>query len=896
MTPASVGVTDKHSCSANTPAAARSSTASTKLGHTLSKPELDAVYHRFTELADRKKSIYDQDILALLQAGEGRCSRHDVAAIRPQTQTAGLVKPSNTSLEGTTNEAQDCSPRRRRHRPRSHPRSRQHPAGPSPSSAATTSPSPRPSSAASPSPPQARRCPQRPSTPRSSPTPSCSARSATTSSTPSRPTSAPRPACCRFARRSAASPTCALRSPIAALAANSPLRPEVTKDVDILFVRELLGGLYFGQPRCVEQGDQRSHQHHALHPRRGRPRRAHRLRARAASAARSSPRSTRPTSSRSRSSGAPPSPRSPRTTPTSPLEHQLVDSMAMHLMNIPRNFDVVLTENLFGDILSDEAGVITGSLGMLPSATIGGKVNLYEPVHGSAPDIAGTGQGQSARRDPHRRDGAAPLRRSRAGRARHRSRPSTRFSTPATAPPTSPAATTNAQLVTTQEMGKLVHQALAESIDQQPGHARRLRPMQTASTHPDELRHRRRSHLPMADTQPIAAGSTESSCSFWSTCCDRHAKIASANAPQLQLVAAALLLIAAGTARRSPPATSLQRGSLVAVAVHAASIPAAARTTSPSTRASTAPRPTPHRPQTFWGTEPADRSLDDHRARFPRATAPSLADDNRYLTVTGCVPHFCPARGLLWVDLGALAPARRLRRGRLDQPSPTPPTKPPPTTTSGSSPIARSHADDLPLAHSRASLALGRAPRRRASPRAAHRRTPRSSSPTAHLRHSRPRSSDANTIARSQTPPHRRAAGAQLATHNLATELSQHQEHIDHTANQHPRTMFEKVWQQHLVAEPAGEPTILYIDLQLVHEVTSPQAFDGLRLAGRKLRRPDRHIATVDHNVPTTSRARPPRSSPTRSPPRRSTRCARTAPSSASSSSTCRTPRRASST
>jgi 3-isopropylmalate dehydrogenase len=69
-----------------------------------------------------------------------------------------------------------------------------------------------------------------------------------------------------------------------------------------------------------------------------------------------------------------------------------VDSMAMHLMNIPRNFDVVLTENLFGDILSDEAAVITGSLGMLPSATIGGSVNLYEPVHGSAPDIAGTGK------------------------------------------------------------------------------------------------------------------------------------------------------------------------------------------------------------------------------------------------------------------------------------------------------------------------------------------------------------------------------------------------------------------------------------------------------------------------------------------------------------------------
>jgi 3-isopropylmalate/(R)-2-methylmalate dehydratase large subunit len=68
-----------------------------------------------------------------------------------------------------------------------------------------------------------------------------------------------------------------------------------------------------------------------------------------------------------------------------------------------------------------------------------------------------------------------------------------------------------------------------------------------------------------------------------------------------------------------------------------------------------------------------------------------------------------------------------------------------------------------------------------------------------------------------------------------------------------PRTLFEKVWEQHIVAEPAGEPTLIYIDLHLVHEVTSPQAFDGLRMTGRKLRRPDRHLATVDHNVPTTS-------------------------------------------
>jgi 3-isopropylmalate/(R)-2-methylmalate dehydratase large subunit len=71
-----------------------------------------------------------------------------------------------------------------------------------------------------------------------------------------------------------------------------------------------------------------------------------------------------------------------------------------------------------------------------------------------------------------------------------------------------------------------------------------------------------------------------------------------------------------------------------------------------------------------------------------------------------------------------------------------------------------------------------------------------------------------------------------------------------------PKTLFEKVWEQHVVVEPKGEPTVLYIDLQLVHEVTSPQAFESLRLAGRKVRRPDRTIATVDHNVPTTIEGR----------------------------------------
>ena len=68
-----------------------------------------------------------------------------------------------------------------------------------------------------------------------------------------------------------------------------------------------------------------------------------------------------------------------------------------------------------------------------------------------------------------------------------------------------------------------------------------------------------------------------------------------------------------------------------------------------------------------------------------------------------------------------------------------------------------------------------------------------------------------------------------------------------------PKTLFEKVWDSHVVRAPEGEPTLLYIDLHLVHEVTSPQAFEGLRLANRKIRRPDLTFATIDHNVPTTS-------------------------------------------
>ena len=173
-----------------------------------------------------------------------------------------------------------------------------------------------------------------------------------------------------------------------ALADNSPLRPEVTKDVDILFVRELLGGLYFGAPRWWNKDTGE-----AINTMRYTKAEVERVAHIAFQLAQKRRKKLTQVDKANvlecsqlwRATVDELKPKYPDVT----VEHQLVDSMAMHLMNIPRNFDVVLTENLFGDILSDESGVITGSLGMLPSATIGGKVNLYEPVHGSAPDIAG---------------------------------------------------------------------------------------------------------------------------------------------------------------------------------------------------------------------------------------------------------------------------------------------------------------------------------------------------------------------------------------------------------------------------------------------------------------------------------------------------------------------------
>ena len=174
------------------------------------------------------------------------------------------------------------------------------------------------------------------------------------------------------------------------LAVNSPLRPEIIDGADILFVRELLGGLYFGQPR--EWNKEKKEAWNTMRYTREEVARVARIAFQLAQKRRKKLTSVDKAnvlevSQLWRATVNEVAAEFPDVT----VEHQYVDAMSMHLMNRPRDFDVVLTENLFGDILTDESSVITGSMGMLPSATVGGKVNIYEPIHGSAPDIAGKG-------------------------------------------------------------------------------------------------------------------------------------------------------------------------------------------------------------------------------------------------------------------------------------------------------------------------------------------------------------------------------------------------------------------------------------------------------------------------------------------------------------------------
>ncbi|MBB5209285.1 3-isopropylmalate dehydrogenase [Chiayiivirga flava] len=169
----------------------------------------------------------------------------------------------------------------------------------------------------------------------------------------------------------------------------SPLKPKLLNGVDLLFVRELTGGVYFGEKR--REGDV------AFDACRYSVQEVERVTRKAALLARG--RSGKIT--HVDKANVLETSRLWRSTvtrvlrdefPDIALEHVLVDAMAMHLLTKPAEFDVILTENLFGDILTDEASVLGGSMGLLPSASLGdGKAGLYEPIHGSAPDIAGRG-------------------------------------------------------------------------------------------------------------------------------------------------------------------------------------------------------------------------------------------------------------------------------------------------------------------------------------------------------------------------------------------------------------------------------------------------------------------------------------------------------------------------
>jgi len=169
----------------------------------------------------------------------------------------------------------------------------------------------------------------------------------------------------------------------------SSLKPEVLEGVDLLVVRELTGGIYFGHR---QEGIDEAYD--TMFYTRPEVERVVRLAARAARIRRN-----KLTSSDKANVLA--SSRLWRTAATSVMaaefpdvefEHQYIDAMAMHLIRRPSDFDVIVSGNLFGDILTDEAAMLAGSMGMLPSASLGdGTVGVFEPIHGSAPDIAGQG-------------------------------------------------------------------------------------------------------------------------------------------------------------------------------------------------------------------------------------------------------------------------------------------------------------------------------------------------------------------------------------------------------------------------------------------------------------------------------------------------------------------------
>ncbi len=175
-----------------------------------------------------------------------------------------------------------------------------------------------------------------------------------------------------------------------ALANASTLKKEVVSGVDLLIVRELTGGIYFGQPRGIskkgaEEVGINTEVYHTSEIQRiarvgfeaARRRRRKLMSVDKANVLESSQLWRRVVTDVGKDF------------PDVELGHLYVDNCAMQLIANPKQFDVIVTSNLFGDILSDEAAMLTGSIGMLPSASLGGNIGMYEPVHGSAPDIAG---------------------------------------------------------------------------------------------------------------------------------------------------------------------------------------------------------------------------------------------------------------------------------------------------------------------------------------------------------------------------------------------------------------------------------------------------------------------------------------------------------------------------
>lgn len=175
------------------------------------------------------------------------------------------------------------------------------------------------------------------------------------------------------------------------LAGCSPLKKEIVEGTDLMVVRELTGGIYFGKPKGIEKlsnGEEKGVNTEVYT--------TSEIRRIAEKAFLMARRRRKKVTSVDKANVLESSllwrrvvSETGKNYPDVALEHLYVDNCAMQLVRNPRQFDVILTSNLFGDILSDEAAVVTGSIGMLPSASLGNHHAIYEPVHGSAPDIAG---------------------------------------------------------------------------------------------------------------------------------------------------------------------------------------------------------------------------------------------------------------------------------------------------------------------------------------------------------------------------------------------------------------------------------------------------------------------------------------------------------------------------